>query len=346
MDRLFLPLGLLYVADALEKKREPVKIFHDFGTEQNIERLINEVKECKPKWVGFSTLTGPQLIPTIEASKRIVGDVKVVWGGVYPTMVANVESEPYVDTVVRGEGEAWVSGSPVTNMDSYWPAWHLLNVEKYGTTIHLVTSRGCPYRCSFCYSPVVWKRKWKCHSVKKIIEIFRSYPIKPELVEFRDDYFLVNANRAIEIVNNLGTPWLGTIRISAVTPQLLSAFKILPKSLSVGVESASQRLLDDIIHKDIQLADLDKALEVAEQFDVHLYLSFIQGLPTETSEERDATVQMASSLEKLYKNVSCDVKRYRCYPGTELFDLSVKLGFKPPQTTEEWAEYALRVWDE
>ena len=347
MNRLFLPLGSLYLADALEQQGHTVELFHEHGNRSAIDLLVEKVKRINPDWVGFSVIIGPNLTPTIEASKRIKNetDTEIVWGGMYPTFIPSVLDEPYVDAIVQGEGEAWVTGRPVLDMDEFQPAWHLIDPEKYGDTIHLTTLRGCIWRCGFCYSPALWKRRWKGHTVDKVIEIFNSYPRDPEKVEFRDDYFFVDVGRAHKIIKGLNTPWIATIRAGDLTPRFAENLPILPDELSMGVETASQRLLD-LMTKDITLGEVETAVNTAEQYSINLYLTFIKNLPTETEEEKRATIEMAERLNEDYKNIRCQVKKYRAYPGTALFDLSIKMGFSPPKTPEEWAEYALEVWNE
>jgi len=346
MDKLFLPLGLLYVADALRQKGKESEIFHRYGNNQNIDELVEKVSQEKPEWVGFSTMTAPQLIPTIEASKRLKDETntKIVWGGIHPTVVDNVEQEPYVDEVAKGEGEEWITGNNVKNLDDFSPLWSKIDANRYGRTIHLITSRGCLYRFGFCYSPVVRKCRWKCHNVHKVLEIANSYPIEIKKVEFRDDYFLVNLQRSVEIINSLKVPWLATIRANHLTDDLVEKFEVMPESLAMGVETASERLLE-LVNKDIILHDVFDALDVADRHKIKLYCSLIIGLPTEKPEERQATIDMAKDLEKEYSNITCDVKPYRCYPKTPLYDLALDLGFKPPKNTEEWANYAMKVWD-
>lgn len=350
MDRLFLPLGLLYVADALEQQGTQVEILHRHATPENINYVVTRVTEDLPDWVGFSAYTNPGLSATIQASKRIkkgAPGVKVVWGGAHPMMVKGVEREAYVDVAVRGPGEEWVTGRHTQHLDEFQPAWHLIESHVYGLEIHLVTSRGCLHRCGFCYSPAVFKRRWRAHSIEKVLEIVRAYQDLSYLhlkeVQFRDDYFFTNQRRAIEIVNQLGLPWMATIRADDLRPELLKQLNTRPNSLSVGVESASQRLLD-LMRKDITLKDVEIALNTANKEDVPLYLTFIVGLPTETPTEREATITWARDLEREYSNVTCKVKPYRCYPGTYLYHLALKEGFNPPKNTEEWAQYALEVW--
>ena len=66
---MYPPFGIMYVADALEKVGFSCRLFHE--TEEYLEEFVAQVAEERPLFVGFSTITGPQLKPTIEASKRV-----------------------------------------------------------------------------------------------------------------------------------------------------------------------------------------------------------------------------------------------------------------------------------
>ena len=102
---MYPPFGIMYVADALEQVGFKVKLFHE--TENGLEKIIQAVRDEPPLYVGFSTITGPQLIPTIEASRQVKAlSVPVVWGGVHATiMPLAVLREEYVDFVIVNEGE-------------------------------------------------------------------------------------------------------------------------------------------------------------------------------------------------------------------------------------------------
>ena len=66
---MYPPFGIMYVADALEKVGFTCRLFHE--TEEYLEEFVAQVAAERPLFVGFSTITGPQLKPTIEASKRV-----------------------------------------------------------------------------------------------------------------------------------------------------------------------------------------------------------------------------------------------------------------------------------
>ena len=102
---LYPPFGIMYVADALEQAGFSTRLFHE--TESFVEDFVRQVAEARPLFVGFSTITGPQLRPTIEASQRVKAlGIPVVWGGVHATiMPEDCLKEDYVDFVVINEGE-------------------------------------------------------------------------------------------------------------------------------------------------------------------------------------------------------------------------------------------------
>ena len=102
---MYPPFGIMYVADALEQVGFTCRIFHE--TAEFLEEFVAQVAAERPLFVGFSTITGPQLKPTIDASKRVhqLG-IPVVWGGVHATiMPTEVLKEEYVDFVIVNEGE-------------------------------------------------------------------------------------------------------------------------------------------------------------------------------------------------------------------------------------------------
>lgn len=106
---LYPPFGILYLTNSLEKAGYNVTVFHEIGNRKNIQRLLETIKKRDILFVGFSTITGPQLIPTIKASefiKRQTYNIPVVWGGIHSTILGRqCLAEDFVDIVVVGEGE-------------------------------------------------------------------------------------------------------------------------------------------------------------------------------------------------------------------------------------------------
>ena len=102
---MYPPFGIMYVADALIQQGHSVAVWHE--TEEALDEFVAAVERERPLWVGFSTITGPQLKTTIDATKRVHAlGIPTVWGGVHATiMPEEVLKEDYVDFVVVNEGE-------------------------------------------------------------------------------------------------------------------------------------------------------------------------------------------------------------------------------------------------
>jgi hypothetical protein len=66
---MYPPFGIMYVADALMQKGHRVRVFHE--TEEGMAGFLQQVGHERPAWVGFSTITGPQLKPTIVATQAV-----------------------------------------------------------------------------------------------------------------------------------------------------------------------------------------------------------------------------------------------------------------------------------
>jgi len=392
------PFGILYLASALEKEGFRVKLYHEKGTPKNIRFIVEDILNSHPLFVGFSTLTGPSLTPTLDASRVLKRklNIPVVWGGLHPTMLPEQTlNNDCIDLVVLGEGEetivelAKVSAEKglepdalknikaiayrengeiqtnplrpfITNLDDYFPAWHHLNLEDYfykgkyfysefgsklpGDKIAaIITSRGCPWRCGYCYNQFVNKRSFRAHSAQRVISdiewLKKSFNISALAIE--DDNFFTNKKRALEIIRNIGIPWESSIRANYVSQWGEDFIRELKENncveLRIGAESGSQRILD-IMHKDIIVEDIYKAVELCKKHNIRILFNFMIGIPGESWPEMLKTFQVMDELEKKGNDIVVSGPSvYYPWPGTPLLDLAVEKGFNLPKRTEEWA---------
>lgn len=281
---MYPPFGIMYVADALMQVGFRVRLFHE--TEASMNAFLKQVADEGPLFVGFSTITGPQLLPTIQASRRVHGmGIPVVWGGVHATiMPEEVLREDYVDFVVVNEGEEtsqefalmlagalpqdWsrVRGLAyrdeegrfrfngerpfIQNLDQYRPRWELLpDVTRYAIrsgpyerAIPVYISRGCPFRCGFCYNEVVMKRTWRQHSDAFILNQIRwlreTHAINA--VDYADDYLFGRIKPMQRLVEKVGMPWSG--QVARATAQTRVCHLDAPDGMSVGEHRRRIRL--------------------------------------------------------------------------------------------------------
>ncbi len=381
------PFGIMYVADALEKVGFEVELFHD--TAEIIDDFVARVAEEQPLFVGFSTITGPQLRPVIESSKRVHDlGIPVVWGGVHATiMPLDVLKEDYVDYVVVNEGEEtaqefaiklateenpdWASvaglafkqadGKPmfyrerpfIQELDDYYPRWDMLpDVESYlipsgpyTRAIPVYISRGCPFRCGFCYNEVVMKRTWRQHSDEFIMNQIQwlkdNYQI--DAVDYADDYLFGRIKPMQRLVEMVGMPWSGQVRVQLLKQEFVEWMNDTGcQWVNIGVESASQPVLDRMT-KDQKAEQIEWGIANLVKYAPHIEAncSFIVGLPEESDAERKVTFEAIETLADMSENVRCSVCVYMPYPGTPLWGQALESGYIPPDQQEGWCDMDL-----
>lgn len=402
--RIAPPLGILYVADALQKAGFSVRLIHDEGTRANIEQFVNSVGKEQPIYVGLSTMTGPSLMPTMEASMQIKRDHSsyVVWGGLHPTMLPKQTLEDdFVDFVVIGEGERTavelatvlrkygfdshklhgiaglgfksdkqiVITEPrdfIRNLDEIHPAWDLIDIRKYiysneyffsyfgshlpGDKIAtIITSRGCPWRCAFCYNQPVNKQTFRAQSAGRVIRDVQELKAQHNIgsVVFEDDHFFTDRQRGLEIVRNIGIPWATTIRANYIAqwgePFVKELSERACQELWIGAESGSQRMLD-LMRKDITVDQIRRAVQLCSAYGIRAIVGFMIGIPGETWEDVRQTMDLMDELEEVSKDAVVNSPAvYHPFPGTPLFDVAVEHGFDPPTSTEGWCRVSM--WD-
>ncbi|MDK1081116.1 MAG: radical SAM protein [Anaerolineae bacterium] len=384
---IYPPFGIMYVGDALEKMGFNVKIFHD--SEKILDDFVRQVEEERPLYVGFSTITGPQLAPTIEASRRVheLG-TPVVWGGVHATiMPLDVLKEQYVDYVIVNEGEIttqefslmmagdleqnWSevaglaykddNGRPrfhrerpfIQDLDRFTPRWDMLDdIEvylipsgPYKRAIPVYISRGCPYRCGFCYNEVVMKRTWRQHSDKFIVDQIEWLKDNHQIdaVDYADDYLFGRIKPMQRLIEKVGMPWSGQVRVQLLKPEFVQWLnKTECQWVNIGAESASDNMLE-LMTKDQKSWQVEWGVRNLVEHAPHIEqnLSFIIGLPEELDEDRKITFDVIETISALSDNVRCSVCVYMPYPGTPLWPKALEYGYIPPESQDGWVEFDL-----
>jgi radical SAM superfamily enzyme YgiQ (UPF0313 family) len=382
---MYPPFGIMYVADALEQAGFDVRLFHETGA--YVDEFVRRVEAERPLFVGLSTITGPQLKPVIDTSRRLKAlGVTVVWGGVHATIMPEaVLQEDYVDFVVVNEGEettqelarmlagqapadfaavrglAWKDGGRIAvnperpfiqDLDRFTPRWDKIPVERYliqsgpyDRALPIYISRGCPFRCGFCYNEVVMKRTWRQHSDEFILDQVRWLKERFAInaVDYADDYLFGRIKPMQRLVEKVGMPWSGQVRVQLLKAEFVRWMRATGcQWVNIGAESGSQAVLDSM-HKDQKAEQIEwgvrNLVEIAPHIEANL--SFIIGLPEENEQERKVTFDLIERLAALSPNVRCSVCVYMPYPGTPLWPDALARGYVPPANQEGWCEFDL-----
>lgn len=391
------PLGILYLAGALEKAGWNVRAVHERMTPEREKELIARILADDPLFVGISTFTGPSLLPALSLSRRLRREsrVPVVWGGLHATMLPEQTlQEEAVSVAVRGEGEetvlrlaevfarsgeSWadeaaritgvalrtpdgvrVNEMPpfIADLDAYPPAWHLLDMRRYigdGQYVYtglgsqtrdlriatVMSSRGCPGRCGYCYNQFVNHRTFRTHSVPFVLHhvagLRERYGVNA--VVFEDDCLFTDRERALRIVQGMGLPWASSIRADYLArwgePFLLQLKDSGCFELRIGAESGSPSTLE-IMHKDIRREHILRSAELCLKHGIHVMMGFMIGVPGESWAEMCKTFDIIDELEAMGVSVTPGPSLFFPYPGTPLFDEAVRAGFTPPASTAAW----------
>ena len=290
---------------------------------------------------GEGDVTFPELVHALE-NREPLGTVKGIW---YKEngQVRQTPARPFVD---------------LSTLPS--PSYHLIDIEKFKLRnlgldhLRLSSSRGCPYPCKFCYNTVFSKRRWRALSAERTFEeikrLRQQFGIRG--IRFADDIFFADLRRVRRILELIVENQLDVLLTKldihvADLDQLDDDFlgllqKAGAKALVVGVESGSQRILD-LIAKQIDIRQvIDFNLRV-KKFNLIPKYCFMMGFPTETVEDIKATIALIFRLIEDNEDAMKDINIYTPYPGTELFDLAVKHGFRPPQRLEDWVSFNWRT---
>ncbi|MBI2890232.1 MAG: B12-binding domain-containing radical SAM protein [Nitrospirae bacterium] len=256
----------------------------------------------------------------------------------------------------EGDQVKGMPGAPLGRLDDLpAPPWHLVEMDRYQPryngrrSLCFQSSRGCPLNCSYCYNVVFSRRRWRALSPERTIEQVRQVVERHgvEDVYFVDDMFFTNRKRALaiaEALKPLGVTWqvqgvdiLGLKRMSDD-----DYGRILDSGcgrLTVGIESGSPRVRE-AIHKDGTIEDILDVTRRLARFPITLFYSFMCGIPTETLEEVRMTVDLMFKLMALNRNVRVSpVYTFTPYPGTELFEIALQHGLRPPSTLDGWADF-------
>jgi radical SAM superfamily enzyme YgiQ (UPF0313 family) len=235
----------------------------------------------------------------------------------------------------------------------------LVDVAKYTRTVFGVkrlsfsTSRGCSFPCAFCYSTVVHRRHFRALSAEVALDHIKEFTGRYGVRGLfpTDANFFLDLDRARAILEGVVRQNLDIaftrLHIRFDTLKRLSDDDLAlferagVRCLALGVESGSPRIRA-LLHKPIDEDELHAVnLRFRGSSIMPLYF-FMMGFPTETMPELKATVDLLLTLAAENPRAYVSVNTYVPFPGTELFDLAVSEGLKPPARIEDWFSFSYR----
>ncbi|MFH1510498.1 MAG: radical SAM protein [Candidatus Woesearchaeota archaeon] len=236
--------------------------------------------------------------------------------------------------------------------------YDLINPEKYifktsyaSRNFELCTSRGCTHGCKFCYNLCVNRQKWRAKSAERVVAELKNLVQNFDIdgLNWRDDNFFTDKKRVEEICRlmiqeGLLVKWHADARVDYFDSYDDDFINLMKKAglrrLTLGVESGSQRILDQM-KKDITTEQVLRVNEKLKKHRIQCMYHFSFGYPKETMDDARQTVILIDKLLK--NNPEAGVwppSMYTPYPGTPMFEEAVKSGFTLPEKLEDFSKFA------
>jgi radical SAM superfamily enzyme YgiQ (UPF0313 family) len=294
--------------------------------------VARAIRERHPK--AHIIVGGPHATPLAEEMLRHVPEIDTIALGesepAFLELVARLESrEPttgIAGTAYRSENGIERGGhrEPVADLDS------LASPHDYFDTHILMTSRGCPWACTFCGAETTWGRGFRGQSVSYVLDAISAaiarLPVK--MIQIKDDTFTTNKKRVMELCRGIRERkldffWSCDTRVDLLTEPLLREMRLAGcERLSLGVESGSQTILDKI-DKKITTAEIIESTELAKKFGIRVRYYMMLGNRGETAETFRETLEFLKRAKPHQYIFSC----LSIYPGTRDFDDAEKAGW-------------------
>jgi len=223
-----------------------------------------------------------------------------------------------------------------------------LPLEFEKPTFYIESSRGCPNNCTFCYNKVFHRRRWRAFSADVFVERMLRAGERFNAKHFYivDENYSVDIKRVLRISEALvgaGVTWTTTGgHIPEMSTLSDADFKLLEKSgcrrLYFGVESGSERILKRV-GKKLKMSQLFDVNRRLAQVDIIPRYSFITGLPYEREADLKKTVELIMrAMRENPKATITALATYIPYPGSDLYEDTLRYGFEEPETLAEWGE--------
>ncbi len=366
------PISLGYLAAYAKKLGAAAEIINlGSNTQMSTQRFTKYLLEYGPDIIGFSGYQRNIFIINgwAHLCKTLLPNCKILLGGPQATFMptAALNEMPAIDLICRSEGEVafkelvakgkggdystglpgWSGRGPdsslwdgplleaCVDLDNY-PSPYLdgtLDVRQMEEAI-LLASRGCPYRCSFCYTPKAFGKNIRYHSLDRVIdEILWIYKHGLHRFWFADPNFTFQSERIHHLLDALlkkdlkAQVWLET-RADLVNKDILKKMKRAGvHTIAYGLESASEHVLKKI-HKPLVLEQVSEAIRTTQEAGLEVELFSQYGLPGETLEDARKTLDFVKNNNvKIHGNTNA--QQMQIYFGTEIQSEYDRFGIKP-----------------
>lgn len=328
------------------------------------KELEERIQTFQPDIVGVGVMT-PKVASAIrvfEAARRAAPKARLLVGGAHATIRAEemLEACPEIDTAVKGDGfsllpaiiDAVANDKPLPRIMAGDPSRvdfsslpqagrHLLDRKDeyaFGELGLMVTTMGCPWRCTFCSTHTIWNKKRASRSAKSVvdemIDVHRTYGIGN--FSILDDVFTLEKDKVREMCEllieaDLGINWTCCTHANIVHDDLIALMKKAGcTTVAIGIETGSPRMLK-LVRKGLTHERVINAKNILEKHNMNWTGFFMVGLLNEGREDMYQTLDFMKKLDPPYAHLGV----YANIPGTPLFEHGLELGITQEYMTRK-----------
>ena len=320
-------------------------------------RLASTVKKIDPEIL--TVLGGPHismakkdtLIHVKEVDIAVIGEAEKTLVELARSIKQGRDFSKIKGIIIRRNNDIVFTGQRewIEDLDSLpFPARHLIPMEKYNFFVrtvagkqrkaqNIMTSRGCPFSCYFCATPVNWGRRVRGHSPERVLnEIEHLIDVYgAEFIWFYDDTFNYNSRRVHTIMDKiierkLNIKFCNEFRIDLVDKSLLE--KMVKAGLvwgHFGIEAGSARIRREIVNKEFNTEKAFQFVRWAKELGFVPNAFFIFSHFTEDIEDARETIRIMEKLKEINPDTEFSTALLHVYPGTELERIAKKQGLIP-----------------
>ena len=339
--------GPLILGGILKRAGHEVEVYEELNGSVNYKKLIPTADIFM-----FSIMTSNSL-RAYELADRVhkEGHARVIMGGMHATNMPE-EALQHADQVIVGEGEKVildvvegritdriVHGIPLENLDEApYPDYSILKTPVEAANV--LTTRGCPFRCTFCTTSRMFA-PYRQRSIDNVIGEIRMYKqMGFQYMNFEDDNFTADKERAKEICRRMikeGLTFKETFFFGrtdmANDEELLTLLKEAHLTrVLIGIESLNQKALNSI-HKGQNIEDIRRAGKACAEHGIRVIASIVLGLDDDQKEDIKRSIDFAKEINAYQLQPAILTP----YPGTPVYEQMVKEGRLLKETN--WAAY-------
>jgi radical SAM superfamily enzyme YgiQ (UPF0313 family) len=206
----------------------------------------------------------------------------------------------------------------------------LASPHDYFDTHIVMTSRGCPWACTFCGAETTWGRGFRGQSVPYVLDALGKAvaraPVK--MLQIKDDTFTTNRRRVLDLCRGirergLSFLWSCDTRVDVLSDELLREMRLAGcERLSLGVESGAQEILAQI-DKKITVEKIIESTELAKKYGIKVRYYMMLGNRGETEATFRETLAFLARARPHEYIFSC----LSIYPGTRDFEDAEREGW-------------------